>query len=434
MKVLYLTHQYFPRHVGGTEVYTRSLVRRLVREGHRALVVTYHEAASTHVDEFHVERVLYEDVPVFEMHGNLAVTAHPARCEYDNSYMARLLGEVLASERPDVVHAMHAMKLSGAALEACYRASVPVVVSLCDYWFLCARHTLLTCEGGECSGPDEPRKCVACVRDLHGFAAPPRSGSDWPRYAADLVAIDNRPLFLRRVLLSASRIIALSRFQKQVFVKNGFPAERIEVLQHGLEIEDLDPIPEEVAEERLQGPRRIGIVSSLVPHKGVHVVLEALARAPALDVECRIHGRLHVEDRYAERLNELASRDRRVRLMGGFEPAHMGKVLRSLDLLAVPAVWHENEPLVVKAALHLGLPVLASCIGSLEDMITPGLNGWLVPPGDADAWAAAFANWLQQPRQWFPPTPVKTMAENAREVFEIYKTVAEISSDLRQCA
>jgi hypothetical protein len=56
---------------------------------------------------------------------------------------------------------------------ACLDAGVPVVVTLCDFWFLCPRHTLLQPDGSVCPGPEPPRKCVPCVRDLHGFAPLP---------------------------------------------------------------------------------------------------------------------------------------------------------------------------------------------------------------------------------------------------------------------
>ncbi len=221
-------------------------------------------------------------------------------------------------------------------------------------------------------------------------------------------------------LLGADRIIALSPFQKRVFVQNGLPPERIDVIRHGLDLKDLGSAS--VAGKASDADRRrcIGFAGSLVPHKGAHVLLQALARSPALDVQCRIHAPLPDGNRYVDSVKELASRDPRVRLMGGFEPAEAGRVLCELDLLAAPALWHENEPLLVKAALHLGVPILASRIGSLAEMITEGRNGWLAPPDDPDAWGQALHAWMRQPHCHFPPTPMKSMDDNAREIFAIY--------------
>src|SRR5262249_21246492 len=150
---------------------------------------------------------------------------------------ARSVRTVLSTFRPDVVHVMHAMKLSGAAVQVCVAAGVPVVVTLCDYWFICPRHTLLFPDGLPCSGPESPLKCLPCFHQLHAPAAPPAGTAGDLARRKDALAIAGRADYLRRVLLQARRIIALSRFLKLAFVRNGYPAERIEVIEHGLELE-----------------------------------------------------------------------------------------------------------------------------------------------------------------------------------------------------
>ena len=96
-------------------------------------------------------------------------------------------------------------------------------------------------------------------------------------------------------------------------------------------------------------------------------------------------------------------------------------IVTETDLLAVPSLWYENDPLVVKAAFYCGTPVLAARIGSLGEMVEPGRNGWLVPPGDAGAWAAALERFAGAPApSAMAPTRVKTMDENAREMLDIY--------------
>lgn len=448
MKLLYLTHQYFPRHVGGTEVYTRGLVRHVIRSGHQARVIAYHENPSPDRQDSHIERTSYEGVPLVEVHYNLSVAEHPARAEYDNAFAAQAVRDELDCFRPDVVHVLHAMKLSGAAVQACVDAGVPVIVTLCDFWFLCPRHTLLQSNGQVCTGPDTPFKCVACVRDLHGFAALPETGGSTSRVAvnhaataagsvgvgllADLTAINQRADFLRRVLLQTRRIIALSDFQKKMFVANGYPAERLEVIAHGLDLEVTSGsrLDAHLQVEGWHGQRRLlrrlGFVGSLVPHKGAHVLLEALAQVPDWPVECRIHGPL-LADGYGQRLQEMAARDARVQLLGGFAPEDLGRLLGELDLLAAPALWYENDPLVVKAALKLGLPVLASRIGTLEDMLAGRGAEWLVEPGNPEAWAAALRRLQGAPVPAFRPISIKGLKDNAREMLAIYQAVKAVT-------
>jgi glycosyltransferase involved in cell wall biosynthesis len=102
----------------------------------------------------------------------------------------------------------------------------------------------------------------------------------------------------------------------------------------------------------------------------------------------------------------------------------MGRVLETAHVLAMPALWYENEPLVVKAARYVGIPVLASDIGTLGRTIQPGVDGWLVPAGDIDAWANALA--ALDPKT-LPPRAVaksiKSMDDNALEMLGIYQDV-----------
>ena len=437
MRVLYLVHQYLPRYVGGTEIYTHGLARRAVAAGFEVAVVAYHESPSPSVADFGVVRRTYEGIPVREVHYNLSVAPDPARYEHENVFVGDLVRRELEDFRPEVVHVMHAMKLSGAALDACRARGVPFIVTLCDFWFICPRHTLVRSDGRLCDGPAHRLDCVRCLHDTHGFV-PRRSALLSERRLLrrmrrgrrrrerepaalwrDLHAIRRRNRYLARRLLAARRIIALSGFQKAVFVRNGLPAERVEVIEHGLEAAGLRP------GLRRPGPvPRVVFIGSIVPDKGPHVLLEALARIPTLAVECRIYGAVP-GTAYGRHLAALAAADPRVSLRGSFPPDGLGAVLAETDLLAVPSVWYENSPLVVKAAFHVGVPVLASRIGSLAEMVTPGRNGWLEVPGDPARWAAAIAR-LAADRAALAvdPTPVKSMDENAREMFAIYASEA----------
>ena len=409
MRVAYLTHQYFPRHVGGTEVYTHGLAVRAQAAGAAVEVFTYHESPSGDRRDYGVVSTAHDGIPVREIHYNVSVADDPARAEYDNPETGRMVREELRRFRPDLVHVMHAMKLSGSALSACRDLGIPFVVTLCDFWFICPRHTLLTSAGRLCDGPAHRLACARCLRDTHGILRAPR------RLWRDARAVGGRQRFLLNALAGARRIIALCEFTRRAFAANGVPAARIEVIEHGLEVARLD-----AAAWRPGVVPRIGFIGSLVPHKGAHLLLEALARIPHVRVECRIHGAVPA-NAYGQRLWTLAGADPRVRLMGPFPPDALGRVLAETDLLAVPSLWYENDPLVVKAAFYCGTPVLAARIGSLGEMVEPERNGWLAPPGDAGAWAAALERFAAA-RAPSPvaPTPVKTMDENAREMLAIY--------------
>ncbi|MFZ0750004.1 MAG: glycosyltransferase, partial [Pyrinomonadaceae bacterium] len=158
-----------------------------------------------------------------------------------------------------------------------------------------------------------------------------------------------------------------------------------------------------------------------VYHKGVHVLLEAFARRPNANIQLSIYGDAKVSNPYVDSLKQQAANDPRVKLMGTFPISEMGRVLEAADALVMPALWYENEPLVVKAARYVGLPVLASNIGTLTTSVQDGVNGKLIAPGDVEAWADAIATFRPLPIK--PDTSIKTMDENAREMLTIYEEV-----------
>ena len=430
LRLLYLTHQYLPRHIGGTEVYTRSLAIRAQRAGHVVRVVTAVESPDpicTLVDTEH------DDVAVTEIHQNLSRAVDPARAEFDNPEIAKVLAPLLERERPDVVHALHGMKLSAAALDLCYQLRLPTVLTLVDFWFICGRHTLLRSNGKLCTGPAHDLDCLECMHDLHGFGnnSLRTLSPDVLRIAADRVLASSQPLHgfwrevdavrnrhnhLRRIVERADRVIALSDFQKDLYVRNGYSAEKIQVLHHGLETDGLKP-----ATGAVRGPLKFIFIGSLVHHKGAHILLEAFARRPDANIQLSIYGEANVSSPYVDSLKKQAANDPRVKLMGTFPISAMGQVLETADVLVMPALWYENEPLVVKAARHVGLPVLASNIGTLATSVQHGVNGKLIPPGDVEAWADAIATFRRTP---FKPDPsIKTMDENVREMLAIYQEV-----------
>ena len=407
-------HQYLPEHVGGTEIYTHGLARRAQAGGHQVVVLTYRESPEADPSRFSPHHRSHEGVPVVEIPYNLSIAPNVARYEYDNPFVGAEVRRTLERWRPDVAHATHGMKLSLSALEACRSLGIPLVVTLCDYWFLCPRHTLVTWEGRSCAGPKRWRQCFRCVQDLHGIAG----------RAPERRAIRERPTRTRAVLTGADHLIALSPFLVDVFARNNFDTRGIEVIPHGLETHMLGT-PGDAPRAERAGPTRLLYVGSLVRDKGAHIVAEAVRRRPDLDVELVVHGALRQADRNVALLRRLAEADRRIVLAGVFPPAEMGRVLSAADYLVVPALWYENDPLVVKAANHVGLPVIASRIGSLERMIDEDVTGWLVPPGDVKAWEGILARAVADRGRTWPRRPGADMDEHFARVDAIYARVIE---------
>ena len=145
---------------------------------------------------------------------------------------------------------------------------------------------------------------------------------------------------------------------------------------------------------REDGPLRIVTVARLNPAKGYQHALPALAslRDRGVDVEYTIVGDGPYRNEI-ERLVKQLGLDESVRLTGSRSAEQIAEVHARSDLFMLPTSGiGEGTPAAVCEAMSAGLPILATQVGGLADMVTEGVHGMLVPPGDPDALAQAIAS------------------------------------------
>jgi glycosyltransferase involved in cell wall biosynthesis len=149
--------------------------------------------------------------------------------------------------------------------------------------------------------------------------------------------------------------------------------------------------PDDITRRVLRpGPLEIAAVANLIPRKGLHILVEALARLPRGEPwRLRIAGSLAADPAYVRSFRRLcADLDvaGRVILLGTLAPEDVSDLLNHSHVLAVPA-WFEALGIVFLEAMRVGLPVIASTAGGAREIFTHGREGFLVPPGEVQALA-----------------------------------------------
>jgi glycosyltransferase involved in cell wall biosynthesis len=169
----------------------------------------------------------------------------------------------------------------------------------------------------------------------------------------------------------------------------------LELLPLGVDVERFDISERDPPSLRL----RVGFVGRLIPHKGVDVLLSALALDDRLDAE--IYG-AGPEAAALEAQVAALGIDGRVTFHGHVEEAALPGVFTTFDVLAVPSVpvpgWLEQFGRVVVEGQAAGVPAVASASGALPDVV--GSAGLLVPPGDPAALGRALSRFLDEPGLW----------------------------------
>jgi len=178
----------------------------------------------------------------------------------------------------------------------------------------------------------------------------------------------------------------------------------------------------------MQNGYLLGSFGRLSPEKGHHILLEAMARLGA-DTPVRL---LLVGDgperKNLETQAEMLGISNRVIFAG--QQDNMRDWFEAIDLFVLPSL-SEGLPFVVLEAMALGKPVLASRVGAVPEVIDEGVNGWLLPPGDAELLATSIASLLKdrnrlraagaRAREMLYPR--FSVERQAREVVDIYQEV-----------
>ncbi|MFZ2681928.1 MAG: glycosyltransferase family 4 protein [Patescibacteria group bacterium] len=129
--------------------------------------------------------------------------------------------------------------------------------------------------------------------------------------------------------------------------------------------------------QRPEGPLRLFFVGQLAEHKGIEFLLKAYAR---IQQECHL---LIVGDGPLRSVVEKAAEaNKNIRYLGFMPPGELSKFFSVVDAVVVPSLCYENSPTVIYEALNAGLPVVASRIGGVGELVQEGVSGFLFTPGD----------------------------------------------------
>jgi glycosyltransferase involved in cell wall biosynthesis len=199
----------------------------------------------------------------------------------------------------------------------------------------------------------------------------------------------------RLVLPSYERVVALAATHaRDLAAVEGVPGKKLCVVQNGVNVRRFKPAESAGRRSAIRGERGIPegavvvtMVAALRPEKNHEMFLRAAAKL--VRSGNRFAFLLVGEGREAEKLQVLAgelSLGEAVRFMG--RRSDVAEILAATDVAVLcshPVV--ETFPLVVLEAMASGVPVVATDVGSIRDMLDSGSEGFIVPPGDVEALA-----------------------------------------------
>ncbi|MFK7989685.1 MAG: glycosyltransferase family 4 protein [Sandaracinaceae bacterium] len=384
MNVLYVCHQFFPDHYTGTERYTLALARQMQRMGHHVTVSTYESKLSPEarpVDSPGVlmRRYVTEGVRVLAWrlvdHEDAGFGGVSSRV--GDPAMESALREHLRAERPDVVHVTHSMRQTP-IVRVTEELGIPLVMHLTDFWLLCPRGTLLDANGGLCEGPEGGARCTE-----HCFE---------PHFGP---ALRRRTAAARAMLNVPDVIVAPSRFLADVFLRHGADAGRMVHRTYAFDLSVLAGIARTPRTEAL----RLAFLGTVLPHKGVEVLVRAVTSIADAPLTLDIHGGSLDQHAHLATLKRLAKGDPRIRIRGEYRYEDIGAILAEVDVAVCPSLWYENNPLAVGIAQAAGIPCVVTDLGGMTELVRDGVDGCSFPRGSVDRLAAVLHRLAADPEE-----------------------------------
>ena len=221
-------------------------------------------------------------------------------------------------------------------------------------------------------------------------------GSSWSfsAHGADIQETDQT--LLADKIRSAGRVVCVSDYGRSQLMAIVEPEQwaKISVVHCGV---DTASFPARRVQSRDGRPLRILNVGRLVSVKGQAVLLEAIAlvRQRGLDVAVTIVGDGPLHDSLRDAARDLGVEDS-VEFTGSVGQDDIAAHYRNADLFCLPSL-REGVPVVLMEAMASGVPVIASRIMGIPELVEHDVTGLLVPPGRADALAEAIARLAGDP-------------------------------------
>ena len=377
MRILIVSNFYPPFAVGGAEIVAHRHAQALIARGHEVVVFAGRPQRDGKVGG----EIDFEIVDGVEVHGITLRSLNPDR-SFRWDAAGRAFRAVALRTRPDIVHFHNLSGLGANLVLEAKRLGLRTICTVHDHWAYCVRNTLQRPEGWVCRNTEECNFCVPNVTDDSGKALPFRLPRD----------------YMRACMAQPDILVFPSAYLADAYRAQGFDPARIRVQSNGIEIARF------AAQSRTDdGPLRIAVVGYLGEHKGFRLLFEAL---DLLLAQPRLSGKWHVEiagdghmrDWIASRCEETLMAEH-VSFLGRIPQDDVPKLMAQAEVVLLPSIWPENEPVVMLEAIAAGAAQLASRIGGHVDLVDEDRSGLLFESGDAQDLAARLAIYIDDPER-----------------------------------
>lgn len=365
---------YPPRCIGGAELIAHYHAQTLQKMGWKVVVFAGDTQAQAHRHD--MKQDLFDGIEVYRVF----LTHQDYHYEFINFLHATVdkhFSMLLEKYHPDIVHFHNIIGLSVRIISLAKLHGAKTILTFHDYWGICIKNTLLAENGQLCKDFSGCKACLPAIESCTNRDIPMRLRQD----------------FFLLTMRNIDAFISPSTYLAKTYINAGFSQDRFHVVWNGIDTERF----QKVIKKPQNGLLRLSFLGYLGKHKGIETLLEALPLIEGKElVRVNLVGDGAERNAYHAILKANGCMSQ-VRFWGKLDNREVEKVYAETDVLILPSIWPENQPVSITEAMAAGIPVLASRIGGIPELVDDGITGFLFDAGDTKQIASIIERLLKEP-------------------------------------
>lgn len=357
MRVLQINNFHYLR--GGSERVYFDTARLLRENGHEVRYFSVHHPENLAESEDHLWGPEFDPAASRGLWNQSRAAARILRSRPNERQLEKMLDEFPI----DVAHAHNIYgRVCPSVFRVLRRREIPIVLTLHDYKLCCPVYTFF----------QNGHPCTKCLED--GPFAVVRNRCSKNSLAASMVLwAENRVHAWRgyyNELVDA--FICPSQWLLERHVEAGISKEKLFHLPYPIDLQTLKP--------RTKHGGYLLFAGRLSAEKGLEVLLDAVENLPT---QLQIAGEGPLRPALEARVRERGQRN--VTFRGRLTGQELEDAFQRAAWNIVPSIWFENQPLTILESFAYGVPVLASDLGAIPELVQEGETGALFTPGDSES-------------------------------------------------
>ena len=295
---------------------------------------------------------------------------------------------VLIQESPEIVHIHNLFPIiTPSILDVCKEFNIPTILTLHNYRLICPNALLYR----------KSNICELCVTNSTFYAIIHKCYKE--SLLGSLITshmVDHH----RRIKTwhnKVDRFIVLTEFAKGLLGKGGIPKEKMSIKPNFI-----SKPPSNYTRNKTQRKGAL-FVGRLSVEKGVKTLLKAWEKT---NIQLSVAG----EGPLSAITNNFKNNN--INSIGYISPSSVSDLMQCCSFLIFPSECYEGFPMVIVEAFANGLPVIASRLGGMVELVENGKTGFHFTPGDSDD-LSVKVRWMHE-----HPDECRKMGQNARQVYE----------------